>query len=94
MQAIYLGVDVAGTTNTWIAALSPAKDGLNFITQPRLSSLKDILAYCEEQNVVAVAIDAQLTIALAEDSGFRISDPAFAPSPPPTAKIGLPRLTL
>jgi predicted nuclease with RNAse H fold len=74
MQAIYLGVDVAGTTNTWMAALSADKDGLSFITQPRLSSLKDILAYCEEQNVVAVAIDAQLTLALSEDSGFRTSD--------------------
>ncbi|MCL4301935.1 MAG: DUF429 domain-containing protein [Anaerolineae bacterium] len=88
MQATYLGVDVAGTTNTWIAALSPVKDGLNFITQPRLSSLKDILAYCEEQNVVAVAIDAQLTIALSEDSGFRTSDLHLRRLLPPIAKIG------
>ena len=32
------------------------------------------VGYCEQKDVVAAAIDAQLTIALSEDSGFRTSD--------------------
>lgn len=74
MKAIYLGVDIAGATNTWIATLSSDSGVLKLAIRPHLTSLKDILVYCEEQNVVAVAIDAQLTIALSEDSGFRTCD--------------------
>ncbi|MGH7720294.1 MAG: hypothetical protein ACREON_15800 [Gemmatimonadaceae bacterium] len=37
-------------------------------------ALSDITAVCEQLNVVALAIDAQLTIALSEDNGFRTSD--------------------
>lgn len=37
-------------------------------------SLADLVSYCEQSDVVAVAIDAQLTIALSEDNGFRTCD--------------------
>jgi predicted nuclease with RNAse H fold len=36
--------------------------------------LGDIVAYCDTHDVVAAAIDAQLTIALSEETGFRSSD--------------------
>ena len=47
---------------------------LEITLSPRLVSLKEVLELCESKNVVAVVIDAQLTIALTEDSGFRTSD--------------------
>src|SRR5215208_4338063 len=71
---IYLGVDIAGSKNTWVAALSASSDGLEFVFDPRTATLADIVGYCEENDVVAVAIDAQLTIAVSEDNGFRTSD--------------------
>ncbi len=73
-RPIYLGVDVAGAKNTWVSALSPGSDGLNVVHGPRLASLKLIFSYCENNDVIAAAIDAQLTIPLSEDSGFRTSD--------------------
>jgi hypothetical protein len=57
-----------------VTALSPNEDGLRVIHSPQLASLEAIVGYCEQNDVVAAAIDAQLTIALSEDSGFRTSD--------------------
>ncbi len=67
-------MDVAGAKNTWVAALSPGEDGLAVVDGPRLASLEEVVRYCEENDVVAAAIDAQLTIALSEENGFRTSD--------------------
>jgi len=72
--SIYLGVDIAGKDNTWMAALSPNNRRLEVVAQPHRATLKEILTYCEENNVIAVAIDAQLTAALSDESGFRTSD--------------------
>jgi predicted nuclease with RNAse H fold len=74
MDPIYLGVDIAGAKNTWVSALSSSDDELVIVHGPHTATLEDIVGYCEESNGVAVAIDAQLTIALSEDSGFRTSD--------------------
>lgn len=74
LQPFYLGVDVAGTKNTWMAALTADNGNLNLITQPHKAKLKDIVDYCEKNDVIAAAIDAQLTIAVSEDNGFRNSD--------------------
>lgn len=74
MPPIYLGVDMAGASNTWVAALSASGDGLAVVHGPQLDSLKAIVGYCESNDVVAVAIDAQLTAALSEENGFRTSD--------------------
>ena len=74
MNPIYLGVDIAGARNTWVSALSSGHDGLAVVHNPRTATLEEIVRYWEENQVVAVAIDAQLTIALSEDSGFRTSD--------------------
>lgn len=67
-------MDVAGAKNTWVAGLSSRSEGLSVIEGPRKASLNDIVDYCEENNVVAAAIDAQLTAALTEENGFRTSD--------------------
>src|SRR5918999_6390975 len=74
MNPIYLGVDIAGAKNTWASALSSSDDGVVVVDGPHTATLEDIVGYCEENDVVAVAIDARLTIALSEDSGFRTSD--------------------
>lgn len=75
MNPVYLGVDVAGAKNTWMTALSPSSSGLAVVVQsPRLASLQDVVRYCEENDVVAASIDAQLTIALSEENGYRTSD--------------------
>jgi predicted nuclease with RNAse H fold len=71
---IYLGVDIAGAKNTWASALSPSGDSLVVAHRPHTATLESIVEYCEEHDVVAVAIDAQLTIALSEENGFRTSD--------------------
>lgn len=73
-QPIYLGVDVAGGKNTWVTALSVTGNSLETVLAPRLATLEEVFGFCEKQNVVAVVIDAQLTIALSEESGFRTSD--------------------
>jgi predicted nuclease with RNAse H fold len=74
VNPVYLGVDVAGASNTWVTALSPGEGGLDVVLRPRLASLQEIVGYCEENDVVAAAIDAQLTIALSEENGYRTSD--------------------
>ena len=73
-RPIYSGVDVAGTKNIWIAGLSANNSELEVVVSPHLATLSEVLDLCEQQNVAAVAIDAQLTIALSKDPGFRTSD--------------------
>lgn len=73
-EPIYLGVDVAGASNTWAAALSATNDGLEVVFGPQKATLQELVDYCEQENVVAATIDAQLTMALSEENGFRISD--------------------
>jgi predicted nuclease with RNAse H fold len=74
MSPIYLGVDVGGMGNTWMTALSMGGDGLTVVCGPHTASLEAIVRYCDSSDVVAVAIDAQLTAALSEENGFRTSD--------------------
>lgn len=75
MRPIYLGVDVAGAKNTWVAGLSPnGPSGLEVVNEPHLASLKSIVDYCEDNDVVAVAIDAQLAISISDENGLRCSD--------------------
>jgi predicted nuclease with RNAse H fold len=74
VNPIYLGVDVAGAKNTWVTALAQDGNGLAVVHSPRLATLEAIVGYCEENDVVAVAIDAQLTASLSKENGFRASD--------------------
>lgn len=74
MHLIYLGVNIAGARNTWMTGFCLSAKRSTIIISPRSTTLKDILDVCERDNVVAVAIDARLTIALSENTGFRTSD--------------------
>jgi len=74
MVATYLGVDIAGAKNTWVSGLSADADHLCVAIAPHLSSMREIVQVCKHQQVVAVTIDAQLTVSLSAEKGFRISD--------------------
>ena len=71
---IFLGVDVAGAANTWFCGLSPTNNGLALVLPPKKESLANIIRYAEEQHVLAAAIDAQLTGAISDETGFRDCD--------------------
>lgn len=74
MQPHYLGVDIAGYRKTWMCVLTLRDGKLVLAETLRRGSLEDIVKYTEEKQVVAVAIDAQLTWAASEARGFRSSD--------------------
>lgn len=74
MPPLYLGVDIAGASNTWATLLGPTPSGLRIIEQPALHALTDIVDYCDRHDVIAIAIDAQLSIALSDENGFRSCD--------------------
>jgi predicted nuclease with RNAse H fold len=71
---LYLGVDVAGAENTWVSALTWNGNHLEIAVEPHLSSLEQIVCYCRTHPVAGVAIDAQLTMSLSAERGFRASD--------------------
>ena len=73
-RLVYLGVDVAGARNTWVAAISPGAGGREVVHSPRKATLQELVDYCEKHNVAAATIDAQLTMALSDEKGFRTSD--------------------
>jgi predicted nuclease with RNAse H fold len=74
VHPLFVGVDIAGGENTWLACL--AKDGTRVFLeqQPRRASLAEIVQLAEQRDVVAVAVDAQLSIAVSDENGFRSSD--------------------
>lgn len=74
MNPIYIGVDIAGAANTWVCGISSSGDGLEICLLPRLCPLSQIVQYVEENPVLAVAIDAQLTSSIDDENGFRSSD--------------------
>lgn len=76
MQALYIGIDIAGANNTWMAVLTASTQGLALLSAPQLQSLNAIVSYCEKEPVLAIAIDGQLSMAIAadEDRGLRSSD--------------------
>jgi len=82
----YLGIDIAGAKNTWMCVLAE-KDGRPTLTEaPSRETLEKIIKYIEEQPVVAAAIDAQLTWAPTEESGFRSSDEELRKMLPPECR--------
>lgn len=74
IEPIFLGVDIAGADNTWVCGLSSNKEGLIMHLPPLKKSLADIIQYAVHNNVVAVAIDAQLTSSISDENGFRSSN--------------------
>jgi hypothetical protein len=57
--------------NPFTIQVMPVKD---IEREPRRDTLENIVEYCEKNDVVALAIDAQLTITLSEERGLRTSD--------------------
>ena len=86
MRVVYVGVDVAGARNTWVAGLTAADGGLRVELPPQLASLEEIVSYCEASAVVAVAIDGHLTMSLSAETGFRASDRQLREMLPPDCR--------
>lgn len=109
---LYLGIDVAGASNTWVAGLRPAGEPAKAPTLerqhpagtrpstrttsrgrewavavgPRQATLEEIVTLCRERTVAAVAIDAQLTLALDAETGFRACDRRLRDRLPPDCR--------
>jgi hypothetical protein len=71
---LFLGVDIGGGSNTWVSALADDGQQLSISLQPHTMPLRAVLDICNNRNVVAVTIDAQLTASIDDNSGFRSSD--------------------
>lgn len=69
----YLGVDVAGASNTWMATLTERGGQITDVSVAK-TTLANVLRECQTEDVMALAIDAQLTFALSRENGFRVSD--------------------
>ena len=74
MPPLYVGVDIAGGENTWLACVVRDGERVHLEQQPRKASLAEIVQLAEQCDVVAVAIDAQLSIAVSDENGFRSCD--------------------
>jgi hypothetical protein len=74
MAPLFIGIDIAGGKNTWLACLAQDGTRLYLDQPPRRATLGEIIQMAEHRDVTAAAIDAQLSIALSEENGFRSSD--------------------
>jgi predicted nuclease with RNAse H fold len=74
VQLQYLGIDIAGAKKTWMCALTTSDGGLSIVGQPIRARLEQIIQYTENNPVVSIAIDAQLTWAVSDENGLRESD--------------------
>lgn len=71
----FLGIDVAGAQNTWIALLScDEEDNLRLVEPPQKATLREIKALADDSHVMAAVVDAQLTASIDDETGFRSSD--------------------
>ena len=71
---VYLGVDIAGADNTWVAGLAQTDGGLAVALPPGRMTLAEIVAFCQRAQVLAVGIDGQLSMATSDERGFRDCD--------------------
>jgi predicted nuclease with RNAse H fold len=71
---LFIGVDIAGGENTWLACISEDGQRICLERPPCRASLKEIVQLTEQRDVVAVAMDAQLSMAISDENGFRSSD--------------------
>ncbi len=91
----FLGIDIAGSKNTWAVALKKQNNLLNLSPLLSLKSplqpspIKDFLPivdFCKKEKVLAVAIDAPLSFSLKDEKGLRTSDKALKKLLPKKAK--------
>jgi len=82
----FLGIDIAGSKNTWVVALKSKNNLLELcplfsLDSPQnpsyIKNLLSIVEFCKKEKVLAVAIDAPLSFSLKNDKGFRTSDQAL-----------------
>jgi predicted nuclease with RNAse H fold len=71
---LFVGVDIAGNDNTWVAGLTPSARGLQVAFGPKLANPEQLLAVLSTSPAIAVAIDGQLSLAFSDANGFRSSD--------------------
>jgi predicted nuclease with RNAse H fold len=69
----YLGVDVGGAGNTWMAAVVE-RNHQAVELQVSKTTLQKVVADCQREDTMALAIDAQLTFSISRETGFRSSD--------------------
>lgn len=79
----FLGIDLAGSKNTWAVSLEKGEKGLaltpvlslkNSSSPSIITDLFEILSFCMKNKVLSVAIDAPLSFSLSNSTGFRLSD--------------------
>lgn len=68
----YLGVDVGGQDNTWMASI--VELGGRSSVEVSKTTLKNAIFACQKEDALALAIDAQLTFSISRENGFRPSD--------------------
>jgi predicted nuclease with RNAse H fold len=78
----YLGVDIGGQNNTWMAATTEEK-GKKPAVQIRRATPQEIVTECQSENAMALAIDAQLTFSISRENGFRAGDEELRGMLPP-----------
>ncbi len=57
--------------------LEPTASGARVVWEPTQTTLAEIVEYAERESVLAVAVDAQLTLAVSDLTGFRSGDLAL-----------------
>ncbi|PMP98028.1 MAG: hypothetical protein C0169_01010, partial [Thermodesulfobacterium geofontis] len=91
----FLGIDIAGSKNTWIVVLKSEKDLLELCPLLSLENpfnpnyIEDfslIIDFCKKYKVLGVAFDAPLSFSLQNKRGFRTSDKTLKNLLPPKAK--------
>lgn len=66
---------MAGDSNTWMAGLIDVPpNGLEIAFGPKTVALRDVVDHCEQNQILGVAIDAQLSISIDDKKGLRESD--------------------
>lgn len=86
MQPLFVGVDIAGGENTWVAGLIPSSRGLAVAFGPKQASPNQILEILATQPATGIAIDGQLSLAFSDANGFRSSDVALRGLLPPDCR--------
>lgn len=87
MNEIFLGIDIAGASNTWVCGLSLQADRLVIQLPPEKKALAGIVQYAEDNHVLAAAIDAPITSAVSDENGFRSSDRQLRGLLPPKFRL-------
>lgn len=79
----FLGIDIAGSKNTWVVVLKNEKDFLELSpllsleTPSNPNYIEDfslLINFCKKNKVLGVAFDAPLSFSLKDKKGFRPSD--------------------